>query len=319
MAGGHEKKLCPSVIQTNKGVIGMGVRKRTMTNQITNELTFESILKQMVSIAKVNYIIEGLPDTVWMPYVYNKVLYNGSIAFYIEPDIGLIALPYQTIGKLDIYNRPMKIKCIASNGQQSRILEPHEYVIMYDNTDFRSIIPDIRLYAQKMAQTERTADINIIQQRTPRIIKGSQNQEQTIKRLYADIDRNEEVLYLYKDLDLDDIDIVLQPAPFVADKLDEHSDRIWNNFCRLVGVSNLAIQKKERLISSEVNALQGGAIASRWSRYLPRAEAVKQINTKFSDYIEGEVTVRYYDDLPESENIEEYSVFGKGENINDMD
>ena len=228
----------------------MGVRKRTMTNQITNVLTFESIFKQMTSIAKVNYIIEGLPETVWMPYVYNKLLYNGSIAFYVEPDIGLIALPFQTIGKLDIYNKPIKIKCMASNGQNSRILDPEEYVIMYDNTDFRSIIPDIRLYAQKMAQCERTADINIIQQRTPRIIKGSQNQEQTIKRLYQDIDSNEEIIYLYKDLDLDDIDIVLQPAPFVADRLDEHADRIWNNFCRLVGVSNLAVQKKERLISS---------------------------------------------------------------------
>lgn len=291
----------------------MGVRKRTMTNQITNVLTFESIFKQMTSIAKVNYIIEGLPETVWMPYVYNKLLYNGSIAFYVEPDIGLIALPFQTIGKLDIYNKPIKIKCMASNGQNSRILDPEEYVIMYDNTDFRSIIPDIRLYAQKMAQCERTADINIIQQRTPRIIKGSQNQEQTIKRLYQDIDSNEEIIYLYKDLDLDDIDIVLQPAPFVADRLDEHADRIWNNFCRLVGVSNLAVQKKERLISSEVNALQGGAIASRWSRYLPRAEAVEQINKKFSDYLNEEVKVRYYDDLPSSE-AEEYSIFERGNN-----
>ena len=287
----------------------MGIRKRTMTNQITNAMTYDSIYKQMLSIARVTYIFEGLPDTVWTPYVYNKLIYNGSIAFYIEPDIGLIALPYQTIGKLDIYNRPIKIKCFASNGQQSRILEPNDYVIMYDNTDFRSIIPDIRLYAQKMAATERAADINVQQQRTPRIIKGSKAQEQTIKDIYNDIDRNEDVLYLYKDLDLDDIDIVLNPAPFVADKLDEHADRIWNNFCRLVGISNLSVQKKERLISSEVDALQGGAIASRWSRYIPRKAAIDEINKKFADYVDGEATVRYYDYEPDSGELDEYDVY----------
>lgn len=298
----------------------MGVRRRTMNNQITNAATFDSIFKQMTSIAKVNYLFDGLPDTVWLPYVYNKLLYNGSIAFYIEPDIGLIALPYQTIGKLDIYNRPIKIKCIASNGQQSRILEPKEYVIMYDNTDFRSIIPDIRLYAQKMASTERAADINVQQQRTPRIIKGSKSQEQTIKDLYAEIDRNEDVLYLYKDLDIDDIDIVLQPAPFVADRLDAHADRIWNNFCRLVGVSNISLQKKERLISSEVNAMQGGAIASRWSRYIPRKTAIDEINKKFPDYVDGEASVHFYDYEPDSDpEAEEFNTFEEGGYTDDME
>lgn len=301
----------------------MGVRKRTMTSQLSNLATYESIFKQMTSIAKVNYIIEGLPDTVWMPYVYNKVLYNGSIAFYEEPDIGLVALPWQTIGKLDIYNRPIKIKCMASNGQQSRILGPDEYVIMYDNTDFRSIIPDIRLYAQKMAQTERTADINVNQQRTPRIIKGSQAQEQTIKQIYRDIETNEEILYLYKDLDLDDIDIILNPAPYVADKLDEHADRIWNNFCRLIGIANITQQKRERLISSEVTAMQGGALASRWSRYLPRAEAVDEINKKFSMWLpDGECRVRYYDDFPDSnmdEAAEEEVYYDNDQSETDME
>jgi hypothetical protein len=40
--------------------------------------------------------------------------------------------------------------------------------------------------------------------------------------------------------------------------------------------------------------MQGGTVASRFSRYEPREKAVKQINEKFGTNIE----VRYYDGLP---------------------
>jgi hypothetical protein len=40
--------------------------------------------------------------------------------------------------------------------------------------------------------------------------------------------------------------------------------------------------------------MQGGTVASRYSRYEPREKAVKQINEKFGTNIE----VRYYDGIP---------------------
>ena len=43
--------------------------------------------------------------------------------------------------------------------------------------------------------------------------------------------------------------------------------------------------------------MQGGTIASRYSRFEPRQKAIKLINEKFGTNIE----VRYYDGLPTSE------------------
>ena len=275
-------------------------KNKGMTNQLNNQNTFYSYFRQMLSLAQNVYPFKNMPETIFEPYVNRILLERGSICFYIEPEIGLVALPYQIIGKLDIYNRPITIKAISANGTQSRLLYPDEYVICYDNTDFCSIIPDIRLYAQKMALTARASDVNISQQRTPRIVKGSKSQELTIKKLYEQVDRNQEIIYVSKDLDLDDLDVILAPAPYVADKLDEHADRIWNEFCRLIGISNIAENKKERLITSEVNALQAGAIASRWSRYNPRKTAVDMINKKFSELLPEPVEVMFYDTEPES-------------------
>ena len=85
-----------------------------------------------------------------------------------------------------------------------------------------------------------------------------------------------------------------------------HKDKDWAEFLRLIGVSNLSFQKKERNIKDEIIAMQGGTVASRYSRFQPRQNAVEKINKKFSKYLDGKkLEVRYYDGIPTSEKEEE--------------
>lgn len=106
----------------------------------------------------------------------------------------------------------------------------------------------------------------------------------------------ENTVIAYEDLDLDDTTLVLAPAPYVADKIDLHKEKNWNEFLRLIGIANMNFQKKERNIKDEVLASQGGTIASRYSRFDPRKKAIDEINKKFNTNIE----VKYYDGLPTS-------------------
>lgn len=116
--------------------------------------------------------------------------------------------------------------------------------------------------------------------------------------MVTNIDANAETVITYDNIDLDDTTLVLSPAPYIADKVDMHKDKIWNEFLRLVGISNLQYQKKERSITDEITAMQGGTIASRYSRFEPRQKAVKQINEKFYEYLNEPIEVRFYDGLP---------------------
>lgn len=97
----------------------------------------------------------------------------------------------------------------------------------------------------------------------------------------------------YEDVDLDDTTLVLEPAPYVADKIGLDKDKIYNEFLRLIGIANLSYQKKERNIKDEVIASQGGTIASRFSRFEPRDKAIKMINQKFGT----DIKVQFYDGL----------------------
>ena len=103
---------------------------------------------------------------------------------------------------------------------------------------------------------------------------------------------------LYKNLQIDKINAILQPAPYVADKITERKEKLWNEFLRLIGVANITVQKKERNIRDEVLMSQGGTIASRFQRYEPRKKAIEQINKKFGKYLEKPIVVSFYDNLP---------------------
>ena len=68
---------------------------------------------------------------------------------------------------------------------------------------------------------------------------------------------------------------------YVADKLYQLKTQIWNEALTYLGISNINITKKERLITDEVTRNQGGTIASRYSRLQSRREACKKINGMF--------------------------------------
>ncbi|MBO7692316.1 MAG: hypothetical protein J6T10_06740 [Methanobrevibacter sp.] len=278
-------------------------------SQINNIKTVEMYKRQFISLAENVFNIKNLNEVApFMDYSYvnKELVYKGCIAFFMDEYLGLLALPFVNTGKLDLYGRPIDIQVIGRNGYH-RELKYGEYVIMWDNRSKQALIYDILQYSSRIAEIQRTIDINIAQQRTPRIWKTKTENKKTIDDLINGVSSNNEVITTYDNLELDDTTIVLSPAPFVSDKLSEQKDKIWNEFLRLIGVANTSFQKKERNIRDEVFISQAGTIASRFTRFNSRVDAIDKINKKWNLKLE----VEYYDGLPttlkeEEENYEEY-------------
>ena len=167
---------------------------------------------------------------------------------------------------------------------------------MYDNNGRYPIYLDILQYAERLAMFQRVMDINIAQQKTPRFWKTTSDKEKSVRDMVNNVDGFENLVITYDDIDLNDTTLVMEPAPYISDKVDLNKDKIYNEFLRLIGIANLSFQKKERNIKDEVQAMQGGTIASRFSRYEPRKKAVDMINEKFNIGLK----VKYYDGIPSS-------------------
>lgn len=277
------------------------MRKKLINSQLTNMKTYLMYREEMLTLAENVFEFKNLPEFIDVSYLNKTLLRNGSIAFFMDEVLGLIALPYDVIGNFDIYGRPLNIMARAANGTYYKKLSRDEFVIMYDNNGRYPIFLDICQMAERIALSKRTIDVNIVQQRTPRIWKTSQDKKRTLQDMLANIDGMEENIATYESIDIDDMNVVLAPAPFVADKIDMHLDKEWAEFYRLIGVANLIEQKKERMIKDEMSASQGGTIASRFSRFEPRKRAIDEINKKFGTNIE----VSFYDGEPTTEEVEE--------------
>ena len=272
------------------------MKKKLVNSQLSNFLTYQMYLRQLLTLAENVFEFENLPPFIDVSYLNKELLRKGSIAFFKDEVMGVIALPYNNIGTLDVYGRPKSIQVIARNGY-TRTLKQGEFVIMYDNNGRYPLLMDIYQNAERIAMCKRVIDVNISQQRTPRVWITKTDKKKSIEDLLNQIDGNVERVLTYDNINLDDIQAICEPAPFVADKIDLHLEKEWAEFFRLIGVANLVEQKKERLIQDEMTASLGGTIASRYSRFEPRKRAIEEINKKWG----LNINVRYYDGIPTTE------------------
>lgn len=281
------------------------MQRKLVNSQLSNYKTYQMYLRQLMTLAENVFKFRNLPNYLDVSYINKVLVKQGSIAFFEDEVLGLLALPYIPIGKLDVYGRPLKIQVTGQNGYKNK-LTSDKFVLMYDNNGEYPIWLDVCQYAERIALSTRVCDINIAQQKTPRFWKTSTENLQTVRDLVNNVDGFENVIITYENLQVDDTTLVLAPAPYVADKIDLHKDKDWNEFLRLIGVANLSFQKKERNISNEISAMQGGTIASRFSRFEPRERAIEEINKKFAHLLNGkQISVEYYDGEPNSDEKED--------------
>lgn len=272
------------------------MNKKVVNSQLCNFKTYQMYLRQMLTLAENVFEFKNLPAFIDVSYLNKELLRRGSIAFFEDEVMGVIALPYKNIGTLDVYGRPKQIEVIGRNGY-TKTLKTGEFVIMYDNNGRYPLYLDILQSAERIALCKRVEDINISQQKTPRIWLTNSDKLETVKSMLNQVDGNVETVLAYDNVDLDDITAVCEPAPYITDKIDLHLEKEWAEFFRLIGVANLVEQKRERLIQDEMTASQGGTIASRYSRFNPRQRAIDEINKKWNLGME----VKYYDGIPTTE------------------
>lgn len=243
--------------------------------------TFNMYYRHMLSLAKNVFIYENMPDTININYFNECLVKNGKVAFFKDDAINeYFVLPFTSDFKKDIYGEPITITVMGQNGYVNR-LRKNQFVIIYDNVAHYSMNVDINYYASKITMADRTADLNILQQRNPRIWKTSKNNESSLKAIVNKINLGEESIYVDQNLDINDTSLVLSQVPYIADKVEQYKDKIWNEYLRLIGITNIVENKRERLIKDEVLTSQGGVLASRLDRLGCREEAIKKINKLF--------------------------------------
>lgn len=278
-------------------VVSAGLGDRSFWESANdNEWSALYYLNRLTELAMAMFEWKNLPDTIDWRFLEYILYYNGQILFFKDPNMDeYVVTKCALSGKMNFYRVPNRRRAYADNGYQKEFNEKNS-VVIYNNMLRLPSYPAMMFYARKLWEVDRIIDINIKAQKTPVLILADEDERLTMKNVYMQYDGNQPFIFGSKNMGLaDNIKVLKTDAPYLADKLMTHKNQIWNEALTYLGISNLNVQKKERLISDEAIRSMGGTIASRQSRLEMRREAAKQINDMFGLNIE----VNYREDYRE--------------------
>ena len=245
-----------------------------------NNSNFKQYYNRLTELSISMFEWKNLPDTVDPRFLEQTLFSDGQAVFFYDEDIGYLALQNILGGKLNVYRVPIERRAYAVNGYQ-KVLSDKDSVIIYNNYLHSNSRLDVEMFARRLYNLDRAIDVNANAQKTPVLIQCDETQRLTMVNLYKKFDGNEPVIFGDKNLNPNNVKVLKTDAPYVADKLYQLKTQIWNEALTYLGISNINITKKERLITDEVTRNQGGTIASRYSRLEARREACKAINNMF--------------------------------------
>ena len=194
--------------------------------------------------------------------------------------MGYLCLQNILGGQFDVYRIPVDRRAYAVNGYQKR-LDNTDSVIIWNNYLHTNSMLDVQMFAKRLYNLDRAIDVNANAQKTPILLLCDESERLSLENIYMQYDGNMPVIKAQKSLNPNAFTVLNTDAPYVADKLYQLKTQIWNEALTYLGISNINITKKERLITDEVTRNQGGTIASRYSRLQSRREACKKINEIF--------------------------------------
>lgn len=278
-----------------------------------NNRTYLQYYNRLTELAISMFEWQNLPETVDQRFLEMCLFGDGMCVFFQDEVLGYLSLQCMIGGKLNVYRIPMERKAYATNGYQ-RELNGTNSVIIFNNYLHTNSMLDVEMFSKRLYNLDRAIDVNANAQKTPVLIQCDESQRLTMKNLYKQYEGNEPFIFGSKGLDANGLKVLQTGAPYVADKLYELKTQIWNEALTYLGISNINVVKKERMITDEVTRNQGGTVASRYSRLESRRLACKQINEMFGlniwvDYRED------FQDIEEqqNENEEEEKEYRGGE------
>ena len=267
-------------------------------SMVLNNLTYRQYLNRLTELAISMFEWKNLPDTVDARYLELHLFETGCMVYFKDEVIGDLCLDCIVNGRLDVYGNPLLRRAYSGYNNYQKLLKYNNSVIIWNNYLHSNSILDVEMFARRLYNIDRIIDINANAQKTPVLLQGSEKQRLTLLNLYKEYDGNAPFIFGDKNLDINSLKAFSTNAPYVCDKLYQLKTQIWNEALTYLGISNINIQKKERLISDEVTRNQGGTIASRYSRLESRRQAVEKINDMFGTNIE----VNYREDFQEVGN-----------------
>ena len=277
-------------------------------SMLANDLTYFDYLERFKKIALSMFEWENLPESMNERYLEECLYYKGQASLLKDKTFGFINTQCCSNGQINIYGLPTALNCFSFGYSEDRKLytglkdeksEEEDCILVMNNWECIPTASTLELFAYRLYEAERTCDVNIKAQKTPVLITVDETQRLTMENIYSQYDGNKPVIFGDKNqLNGQVLKAISTEAPYVVDKISEYKKDIWNEALTFLGIQNIAVNKKERLVTDEANYNNEVTNLNLQSFLIPRQEACKKFNELFGlTGTDKEIKVRVRSDL----------------------
>lgn len=274
-------------------------------------------MRTLTEFATNRFKWSGLPDSVDRRFIELELFRHALIVFYFDKDYDrYLALRGSGAGKWNMYDNPTTFTIVGNTMINKRLRAGKECVPIWSNT---LRVPDwdlVLLQATKLAEIERTIEINLQAMRKPFMFAVSDVERQTFVNVWRQAVEGQPVIFGTEMLG-DMLDNKVKLFDLGIDKdlvlnLQISKSKIWNETMTYLGIDNANQDKRERLVADEVAANDSQVHAARNAAMNARQYACEQINKRYG----LDVSCEWNDDALTSASGGDFSMVATQDNSN---
>lgn len=271
--------------------------------QKLNDMTFSDYFFRLSLLSRAVFKWENLPPHMDEKWIEKFLFLDGRCMFFNDKKLGLMVSRCAESNVINMYEEPTELTPYGVGYMGESLKVGSECILIRNNDDMIPTSFPIKLFAYRLTETTRSIDINIHAQRTPTLLTGSEQQKKTLKAIYNQWSGFEPVIFGDKALDNQEIRALKTDAPIVFPQLQTQKQCIWNECLTFLGINNANTEKKERMITNEVDANNVHIDMSASCLLKAREKACDDINKLFGTNISVKMREDVKECMPDIQNI----------------
>ena len=243
---------------------------------------------------------ENLPETMDSRYIENALYEHGLCLVNDDKDLGLISVPCSFGANMNINGESTEVITSGYNYVKTIKYINNDNCVLIRNNDLAKPTRDyIANYAERMLEVEMCIRANINQQKFPWFINATEKTKKSLQLIFDKVENFEPFILANREIMGEaPLEVLTMSTPYVADKLNSYKYELEREILSFLSLNN-NFEKKERLLTDEVNSNNDFIHTNAMLMYKVRLQACEQINKKFG------LNVRV---LPNKEMISKYYV-----------
>ena len=282
------------------------------TANYLNDRVLTHYFNELMLIAKSIYEWVGLPDNMNEKWIENYLFSEGKCLFFKDDIRGHMITSLAPNGRFNVYNEETIVRPHAIDYFGESLMNGEDCVVIRNNDESLPTYESVLLFAYKLAQVERTIQVNIEAQKTPVIVECNEKERNSYRNFMKQRNDNEPLIMVSDKMNTNGIKVHDLKAPPVFKELELQKHMIWNEAMTFMGLNNSNQDKKERMVTNEVEANNEQVEGCLNAGLKAREHACREINRIFGTNISVRKRIQETPKLSDSEPSEEGSNDSEG-------